>query len=492
MASANTFESFDVLIVGAGISGINTAHAVQSRGPPGLTYAVLERRGRIGGTWDLFQYPGIRSDSDVFTFGFSWNPWQGNRPIATGDKICAYLNESAAKSGIDKNIRFYENVLSADWSSESSTWNVKVKKGGDEGVEIEYRAKFLVVGTGYYDHDEPLKTTIPGLQSFKGSVVHPQFWPSDLNYINKDVVVIGSGATAVTLVPSMAQDARHVTMLQRSPSYIVSLSASKWMKFIMWTLRTVLPRMIAGHMMRNYFAFYASYLYHLCQWFPKVARKALQEGSKKQLPPGYDINPDFVPRYGPWDQRLCMCPDGDFYSAIRSTKASVVTDVIREVTEDSIHLQSGKVLRPDIIVTATGLKVMFAGKMRFSIDGEPYDPTSKFALKGCMLQDAPNLSYVFGYASSSWTLGAESTGLFLTRLWNLMSSQKIKVVIPRAKDADKMSVFGQMDLSSTYLQVGVRSLPKAGEGLWAPRKNYLKGMYQAAWPSPLQGLELRK
>lgn len=484
-----TVESFDVLIVGAGISGINTAHYLQSKGPPGLSYSILERRGRIGGTWDLFQYPGIRSDSDIFTFGFSWNPWRGDTPITSGSKICAYLSESAAKSEIDRNIRFYHHVLSADWNSRSSTWNVKAKKGDGEGQDIEYRARFLVMGTGYYDYDQPLETTIPGIKSFNGPVVQPQFWPSDLNYINKDVVVIGSGATAVTLVPNLAEDARHTTMLQRSPSYIFSVPMKP--RPLMRLLRSILPLSIVGRILRTQFTLIASFMYHFCQWFPKASRRLIRAAAKKRLPPDYNLDPHFSPRYNPWDQRLCLCPDGDFYTAIRSTKASVVTDVISEVTEDSIQLRSGEVLHPDIIVAATGLKLCFAGNIALSIDGETYDPSTKFAFKGCMLQDAPNLAFVIGYANASWTLGAEATAVFLTRLWSTMASKKINAVIPRVNDTEKMKEFPPLGLNSTYVQVGAKRMPKGGEGLWAPRRDYISDIHQATWTSALEGLETR-
>jgi cation diffusion facilitator CzcD-associated flavoprotein CzcO len=489
MGSTGTSESLDVLIVGAGISGINTAHYLQSRGPAGLTYTILERRGRMGGTWDLFQYPGIRSDSDIFTFGFSWNPWKGDVPIVSGPKICAYLNESAALSGIDTKIRYYHRVISADWSSESSTWSVKAKRGKDdeEGKEVVYRAKFIVLGTGYYDYDQPFETTIPGIESFKGPVIQPQFWPSDLNYTNKDVVVIGSGATAVTLVPSLAEDAKHTTMLQRSPTYIYSLpmKANLLTKLIRW----LLPRKFTGHILRMHFALRQALLYHYCQWFPKAARRLIMGRAKKQLPPGYKVDPHFNPRYGPWDQRLCFVPDGDFFAAIRSRKASVVTDTIDTVTEDSIRLRSGEVLRPEIIVASTGIKLSFAGGIKISIDGVPYDPASKYAFKACMLQDAPNLAFIIGYANASWTLGAESTAVFLTRLWSTMASKDIKAVVPRAQNPEKMEPLPPLGLTSTYVKAGAKHMPMGGEGLWAPRRNHLRDMYDATWCSVLEGLE---
>lgn len=478
-------ESLDVVIVGAGISGINTAHYLQTKGPQGYTYTILEGRPRLGGTWDLFQYPGIRSDSDIFTFGFSWNPWQGETPITSGDKICAYLSESAAKSGVDKNIRYSHKVKKADWSSSNSRWTLQVRTsdGGSKAIS----AKFLVLGTGYYHYDQPLETIIPGIEKFKGQVIKPQHWPKDAQYTNKNVVIIGSGATAITLLPNMAVDARHVTMLQRSPSYIFSL----WSKQgpVVKAVRKFLPRWFSGRFMRWQFLVLANFMYFFCQLLPGLSKRVIGGAAKAQLPPNYKLEPHFKPRYNPWDQRLCLCPDGDFFDAIRSTKASVTTDTIKTLTEDSIELESGDVLRPDVIVAATGLKLQFAGGIELTLDGEPLNAPSKFAFKGAMVQDAPNLAFVLGYANASWTLGAEATGVFLTRLWNTMEKKRIKSVTPRAPDAEQMKTLPPLGLTSTYVKEGKKDLPKGGEGLWAPRRNYIKDIYLATWPDVLQGME---
>lgn len=478
-------ESLDVVIVGAGISGINTAHYLQTKGPKGYTYTILEGRPRLGGTWDLFQYPGIRSDSDIFTFGFSWNPWKGKAPIAAGDKICAYLSESAAKSGIDKKIRYNHKVLKADWSSTNSRWTLQVRTH-DGGVK-EILAKFLVLGTGYYHYDQPLETIIPGIEKFKGQVIKPQHWPKDISYTNKNVVIIGSGATAITLLPSMAQDARHVTMLQRSPSYIFSMPSAQGP--MTKAIRTFLPKWFSARFVRWQFLVIANIMYFFCQWLPGLSKKIIKGAAKEQLPANYKLEPHFSPRYNPWDQRLCLCPDGDFYDAIRSTKASITTDTIKTVTEESIELVSGEALRPDIIVAATGLKLQFAGGIDLTVDGKPLNAPSKYTLKGAMVQDAPNLAFVLGYANASWTLGAEATGVFLARLWNTMEKKRIKAVIPRSSDASRMKSHPPLDLTSTYIKEGQKDMPKGGDGLWAPRRNYIKDIYLATWPNVLQGME---
>ncbi|KAF4121475.1 putative flavoprotein CzcO associated with the cation diffusion facilitator CzcD [Geosmithia morbida] len=478
----------DVIIVGAGISGINTAYYLQTRGPKNSSYAILERRGRIGGTWDLFQYPGVRSDSDVYTYGFSWNLWQGEKPISPGDEICAYLSESAAMEGIDKHIRFHQHIVSVDWSSESSTWRVTSLVEPEE-KEVTYCSKFLVLGTGYYDYDMPLPAIIPGIDNFQGTVIQPQFWPEDLDYLDKNVVIIGSGATAITLLPNIARDAGHVTMLQRSPSYIFPLPMKQLLPIRL--LLAMLPLSVSGRIKRIEFAFLGYLLYYVCQYLPSVGRFFIRSAIKRELPAGYDMDPNLTPRYNPWDQRLCITPGGDFYAALRSTKADIVTDVVSSMDSDSIRLQSGKVLRPDIIILATGVKLSFAGKIKISVDGRPTDLSSKFSFKACMVQDVPNLAFIIGYANASWTLGAEATSIFLARLWNAMESQKIKSVVARLAPDTKMKEASHLDLDSTYIKAGAHTMPKAGEGLWAPKRVYYKDLYTYSYHPVLEGLETR-
>ncbi|KAF9880250.1 hypothetical protein CkaCkLH20_02204 [Colletotrichum karsti] len=479
-------DIFDVIIIGAGISGINTAYYLQAHGPSGASYTILESRGQIGGTWDLFRYPGIRSDSDIFTFGFSWNPWKGLEPLASGPAIKSYLQESISMHGIDKHINFHHQVSSADWSSAESLWKIQATVGGEK-VKT-FRARFIVLGTGYYDYDQPLAAEIPGIRNFSGQVVHPQFWPEDLDYRNKNVVIIGSGATAVTLLPNIATDASRTTMLQRSPTYITGLPTQK--TFISRLMLSVLPRSISSRIFRVQFMLLGYLLYYYCQMFPKSARRALLGRAAKELPPGMPIDPNFSPRYNPWDQRLCVCPDADFFAALRAGKADVVTDVIETVTDKEIKLKSGKTLRPDIIVTATGLKIRFAGGISLSVDGNPVDPNQKYGFKGCMLQDIPNLAYIFGYANASWTLGAEATSSYLVRLWRAMRANGIRSVTPYLENPGSMKPKPVMGLTSTYVKNATKVFPKAGDGLWAARRFYMVDLWRAMFGNLFVGMKV--
>jgi cation diffusion facilitator CzcD-associated flavoprotein CzcO len=490
MASQQSVESFDVLVVGAGIAGVNSAYYLKNHAPKGTTYTVLERRGRVGGTWDLFRYPGIRSDSDIYTFGFSWNPWPGDKFIAPGEKIQAYVSESAAKAGVDKDIRFHHTAISANWDTSSAKWTIKGTKneGTAEEEDIEYQATFLLLNTGYYDYDQPRQCDVRGIESFQGPVVHPQKWPKDLKYTNKNVVIIGSGATAVTLVPSMAEDARHVTMLQRSPTYIVARPQT--LGAALSTARALLPLSVSGPLYRWWLMTRQAISYSWVRNNPDKSKKLLTRYAREQLPPNYEMDPNFKPSYNPWDQRMCLSPDGDFFSAIRSTKADVVTDTIETVTEDSIKLDSGKELKPDIIVTATGLKMSFAGKMKISLDGEHFDPSSKFSFKACLLQDAPNLAFTIGYANASWTLGSDATNIFVMRLLHTMAKQNINAVVPRVKDAENMEVKPLIGLTSTYVREALGDMPKGGTGTCGIRLDPPRDLKIAAKSDIMEGLEI--
>ncbi|KAK1977041.1 hypothetical protein LZ30DRAFT_602164 [Colletotrichum cereale] len=479
-------ETFDYIIVGAGISGINTAYYLQAHGPPNATYAIFEGRARMGGTWDLFRYPGIRSDSDIYTFGFSWNPWKGDYPLAGGGDICSYLAESASKHGIDRHIRYQHQVVSANWDSGAARWVLQVTTG-DEKVKT-VSARFVVLGTGYYDYEQPLATEIPGIQNFKGQVVHPQFWPEDLEYRDKNVVIIGSGATAVTLLPNIATDAAHVTMLQRSPGYIFSMPSRRGLfsRFLMF----ILPQSITGRLLRIQYFILGTLLYYYCRQFPQAARRLLMGAAKMQLPPNVPVDPHFKPRYNPWEQRLCVCPDADFYAALRSGKAEVATDFIDRVTDSEIVLKSGAALRPDIIITATGLRIRFAGSISISVDGVPVDLNTKYSYKTCMLQDVPNMAYVFGYSNASWTLGAEATSSYLVRLWRAMDAKGVSVVTPHPENLH-MKPEVAVDLNSTYLQNSQKVFPKFGTGIWGPRTNYLVDLWKATVGDVFRGLQVR-
>lgn len=474
----------DVFIVGAGISGINTAYHIQTESRQPISYAILEARSHIGGTWDLFKYPGIRSDSDIFTFGFVWNPWNRDKTLAPGSEIQEYMAESAAQFGIDKHIRFGHKVLSANWSSQHNLWELDVQTGAVDHETIH--ARFLTLGTGYYDYDEPLQTHIPGISNFQGPVVHPQFWPDYLDYTDKNIVVIGSGATAITIVPAMADKAKHLTMLQRSPSYIGSVPQhDKLARFE----RRILPSSIAGRISRFRHMILDYLFYYFCIFFPGWARAAILRETEKLLPSSVPVDPHFKPRYKPWGQRFCASPDGDFFAALRSRKASVVTDTIKEVTEDTIQLHSGDSLRPDIIITATGLKLQMAGGIRLSVDDVAVDLSKKFLWKGFMIQDLPNLAVVLGYFNASWTLGAEVTGKAIMRILRQIQREGAVRATPRLDDSHQMEPKPFFQISATYAQDAGSKLPRGGTGQWAHRGNYFPDYWKAVWGDIKTGLE---
>lgn len=477
---------YDVIIVGSGISGINSAYRVQTQ-VPNATYTILEARGGLGGTWDFFKYPGIRSDSDLHTFGFSWRPWTERRAIADGPSIVRYLKESAEEYGIDKKIQYNHKVISVDWSSDTLNWSLEVQHNGETKT---MRGRFLILGTGYYNYDEPMESKIPGLERFKGTTVHPQFWPEDLDYSNKKMVIIGSGATAVTLLPVVAKTASHVTMLQRSPSYVLSLpNGDPLGEFY----HRFLPLSWAHKLDRYRFLVFGFLFYHFCRFFPNAARGVLAKATKKQLPSSVLFDPHFVPTYNPWDQRLCLCPDGDFYEAMRSGKADVVTGHIKTVTEKGILLESGETITADIICTATGLKLKIAGGMTFTVDGQKLHVPDKFLWKGIMLQDLPNAAFVLGYTNASWTLGADATAQLVTRLMNHMRKNGFAAAVPRVQNPDGMKSQPVLNLKSTYLQNAASFMPKAGSvGQWRPRSNYFRDMHEAKRGDITTGLEFYK
>ncbi|KAI9162840.1 FAD-containing monooxygenase EthA [Paramyrothecium foliicola] len=382
---------FDTIIIGAGISGINAAYRIQSSFPS-MTYAILEGRTSIGGTWDLFKYPGIRSDSDIFTFGLPWSPWDRQETLAAGGRIKDYLIRSARSVGIDKNIRYSHKVGSANWLSGKKCWEVKASVAGQDQLAV-FHSRFVLLGTGYYDYETPLQTEIPGINDFEGEVIHPQFWPSEYDYAGKEIVIIGSGATAITLLPSLASKAKRVTMLQRSPGYVFSVPQTGLLASLFFA---ILPASLARQINRALWIFWGLFTTQICQMFPDAAKKKIRENTIKQLPEHIKWDPHFKPQYNPWEQRFCACLDGDFFEALRCGKGEIVTDKIQTVTNSSIELMSGASLRPDVIITATGLKLKFGGGIKFSLDGNPVDITSKFTWKSAMLQDVPNLIFITG------------------------------------------------------------------------------------------------
>ncbi|KAJ5882617.1 uncharacterized protein N7529_001289 [Penicillium soppii] len=479
-------KTYDVIIVGAGISGINAAYRLQSQ-LPGYSYAILEARDDLGGTWDLFKYPGIRSDSDLFTFGFQFNPWPADNPIAEGSAIKDYVRSTAKKFNIFPNIHFKHRLASADWSSESNSWSLAVQAGDQEQEQI-FTARYVIFGTGYYNYHEPLKAEIPGLDAFAGKIVHPQFWPKDLDYKDKKIVIIGSGATAVTLLPNLAEKAQRVTMLQRSPTYILSLpnrTNSRWLSYILpYSWYTRLQRFIWIYTSRIFFLF--------CQRFPGLSRWLLRLNVNKQLPKHISHDPHFKPRYNPWDQRLCVCPDGDLFRSLRQGKADVKTDTIKQVVKKGIVLNSGEQLDADIIITATGLRLQIAGGAKLSVDGKKIEIGDKYLWNGVMLQDLPNAAFVIGYTNASWTLGADATAQFVCRLLKKLESEKLIAATPKLKEKDAATLQDRplLNLNSTYVSIAQRVLPKAADrGPWQPRDHYLKDIKFAQGGDINTGLE---
>ena len=477
---------FDVIIIGAGIAGINAAYRIQTE-LPSASYTILEARDGIGGTWDLFRYPGFRSDSDLYTFGLSWRPWTDRKIIADGDSIRRYIRESAALHGIDQKVRFRHRLLSANWSSDQQAWDLLVdNREGKNHVH----ARFLIFGTGYYDYDEALGSYIPGIENFTGTRIHPQFWPEHFDYKDKKIIVVGSGSTAVTLIPSLAETASHVTMLQRSPSYILSWPSID--SFGQW-IRRILPDWLAYRINRLRFLLMTPLVIKICGAYPRAARYLIKKITQRELPENMPYDPHFSPRYNPWEQRLCLCPDGDFFKAIRAGKVSIATDTISTVTETGIRLTSGQTLDADIIVTATGLKIKIAGGASISVDRNPIAVGEKFLWKGVLLQDVPNMALMMGSMNSSWTLGADAAALLVCRLLNIMKSKGIGTAVPRLDDAKGMKSLPMMHFISTYVVKGEKELPRTGDkGPWMRRSSYFSDLWNAKFGNMTDGLHFEK
>ncbi len=469
---------FDVIIVGAGISGIDAAYRIAERNP-GLTYTILERRARIGGTWDLFRYPGVRSDSSIFTLSFPFEPWTRKEGVADGVHIREYLSATAHKYGIDRHIRFNSYVRSADWDSSTDTWTVTFEQdgaqtgaqhGAQDGAQQRYRGRFLFFGSGYYNYDEGYTPDFPGIGQFGGAVVHPQHWPEDLDYTGKKVVVIGSGATAVTLLPSLSERAGKVTMLQRSPTYLIS--ASRYGK-VAAVARKVLPRKPAHLVIRMYSALTEAVFFFFSRKAPEVVKSLLQRKAISSLPPGYPVDIHFKPRYNPWDQRMCLIPDADLYGAISDGRADVVTDHIDHVDATGIALKSGEHLDADIIVTATGLQLQALGGAAISLDGEKVDPTDRFVYKAHMLEDVPNLFWCVGYTNASWTLRADITARATAKLLAHMAAHGYTHAYPHRGD-EPLTEKPAWDINAGYVLRSLHALPKSGtKRPWNVRQNYL-------------------
>ncbi|MCF2524486.1 NAD(P)/FAD-dependent oxidoreductase [Bradyrhizobium sp. G127] len=457
----------DVLIVGAGLSGIGAAYHLQ-RDCPGKSYAILEGRDAIGGTWDLFRYPGIRSDSDMYTLGYSFKPWTEAKAIADGPRILNYVRETASDNGIVGKIRFNHRVKSASWSSQDARWTVEAERGPDKEI-VRFTCGFLFMCSGYYSYESGYEPAFPGADRFKGRIVHPQKWTQDIDYAGRRVVVIGSGATAVTLVPEMAKTAAHVTMLQRSPTYVVARPAEDALAN---RLREKLPAKLAYHLIRWRNVLFGMYFFQLCRRKPERAKQLILGGVRRALGPDYDIATHFTPRYNPWQQRLCLVPDGDLFKSIKEGRSSVVTGTIDTFTETGIRLADGRELEADLIVTATGLNLQVLGGMQVSVDGRAVDFAKAMNYKGMMYSDVPNLASSFGYTNASWTLKCDLTCEYVCRLVNYMDRHGYKQCTPRNLDPE-VKQENWLDFTSGYVQRSVAKMPKQGSKRpWKLYQNY--------------------
>jgi len=451
-------EFFDVVIIGAGISGIGAAYRIRERNPA-LRVVILERRARLGGTWDLFRYPGIRSDSDIYTLCFPWEPWTRPEMIVDGPQIWQYLADTARKHHIDEHIRFDTYVRSADWDSSTDTWTLRAEQGGSgDGAGRTYRCRFVFFGTGYYDYDNPYDPGFPGIGDFAGEVVHPQHWPDSLDTTGKRCVVIGSGATAVSLIPSLAKQADHVTMLQRTPSYMISAPRVEPTAV---ALGRVLPRRMAHWIIRWRNAFVGVLLWELSRRAPELVKRRLRRLAERHLPPDYDIDTHFTPPYNPWDQRMCFIVGADLYKAISDGSVDVVTDHVDHVEADGIVCKSGRRLDADVIVTATGLRLQALGGVTVSLDGEKIDPHDRFVYKRHMLDDVPNMAWCVGYTNASWTLGADLTAQSVAKLLAYMNSHGYTHAYPHLGDTD-MPEQPTFNLQAGYVLRALDVLPKSG------------------------------
>jgi monooxygenase len=463
---AQTPDHVDVLIVGAGLSGIGAAcHLAVDF--PGRSYAILEARAASGGTWDLFRYPGVRSDSDMFTIGYRFRPWQGEKALADGPSILTYVRETAATYGVDDHVRFGHTVRRADWSTADQRWTVTVER---DGTEITLTCQVLWACSGYYDYDEGYTPEFAGVDDYEGRIVHPQHWPDDLDLDDRRVVVIGSGATAMTLVPAISDRTAHVTMLQRSPTYVMSVPSRDALAA---KAKQLLPDQWAYGVARWKNVLLATFLFQLSRRRPELVRRLIRKGTAAQLPDGYDVDTHFRPTYDPWDQRLCLVPDGDLFKAIKRGDASVVTDRIDSFTPKGVLLESGEELAADVVVTATGLNLKAFGGAELSVDGEPVHLPDTMAYKGMMLSGVPNFVFTIGYTNASWTLKADLVAQYLMRLLRHLDRTGTRVFVPRREAGVEAQPF--MDFAAGYVLRSLHEFPKQGSRApWRLRQNYLR------------------
>jgi cation diffusion facilitator CzcD-associated flavoprotein CzcO len=463
-----TATHVDVLVVGAGLSGIGAGYRMQTR-TPGKTYAILEARHAIGGTWDLFRYPGVRSDSDMFTLSYPFRPWTNPKSIADGPAIVNYIRSTAAKYRIERHIRFGHRVVRASWSTQDARWTVDAEH---DGSTVTFTCSFLYLCSGYYSYTGGHVVEFPGQSDFAGPVVHPQQWPADLDYAGKRVVIIGSGATAVTLVPAMADaGAAHVTMLQRSPSYVVARPTADPMAD---RLRSLLPGHLAHRAIRGRNVVMSTLFYQMFRRLPERSATMLMAGVEKAVEGAIAVDPHFKPKYNPWDQRMCLVPDGDLFRVIRERKADVVTDRISRFTASGIELVSGATLPADVIVTATGLRMVAFGDIEMSVDGEVVKAHDTTVYKGMMFSGIPNLAWCVGYVNNSWTLRADLTTQYVCRLINHMARHGYDYCVPAVSESDADDGRPLLDLTSGYIQRAAAVMPHQGTRQpWRHRQNYL-------------------
>jgi len=462
-------EHFDTLIVGAGLSGIG-AGVRMSENCPTKSYAILDGRERIGGTWDLFRYPGIRSDSDMYTLGFPFRPWNNRKAIAPGSMILNYIKDTAREFGIEQKVRFNHWVKRASWSSKEAQWTVEAEVGPDRDI-VRYTCNFLYMCSGYYRYESGYMPDFPGRDHFQGQLIHPQQWPEDLDYSGKQVVVIGSGATAVTLVPALAEKAAHVTMLQRSPTYVIGLP--DWDP-ITEALRLSLPGRIASGINRFKNVWLAMFFFQISRRWPNLVRKALRFHAQRELGDACDVDVHFNPKYNPWEERVCIAANGDLFKAIRSGRASIATDHIDTFTENGMRLKSGQTLEADIVISATGLDLIPLGGVEFAVDGQRWEPGKSMTYKGMMFRDVPNLAQATGYTNASWTLKCDLTSQYVCRLINYMDKHGYQYCAPHTNDPT-ITEMPFVDFSSGYIQRAIDKFPKQGsKAPWKLYQNYAR------------------
>ena len=460
----------DIVVIGAGISGIAAGYNLQ-KSCSNKSFVILEGRESLGGTWDLFKYPGIRSDSDMHTLGFRFKPWIHKKSIADGPSILEYLNETVDQYDLRKKILFNQKVISSNWISKKSIWELTVM---NDGQEESMTCNFLFLCGGYYSYDKPYMPAFPNQDQFQGSLIHPQFWDESIDYTNKKVIVIGSGATAVTLVPAIAEKAEHVTMLQRSPSYVVSAPGEdSWSN----ALNKIFPTRLTYFLIRWKNVLRTSLGFYLSRKYPARVKERLINLVREELGDDFDVEKHFTPRYNPWDQRMCLVPDSDLFNSIKDGRASVVTDVIDKFDEKGVLVQSGELIEADIIVSATGIELNFFNDIDVSLDNQRVEPHQKLSYKGMMLSGVPNLAFTFGYVNASWTLRADLTCEYVCRLLNQMDKQGVTSCVPE-EDPSAMVDDEYIDFSSGYVQRALIRMPKQGiKSPWRNYQNYLKDIF---------------